>query len=105
MDLTFSAEQQELADSVRRFTREQVTPERLTAWERSPNGADDVLWSAAADLGWLGTGLPASAGGSGLGLADVACLLSECARGLVPLVVSTAIRAADALATLDPAAP
>lgn len=105
MDLTFSPEQQELAAAVRRFCAEQVTAERLGAWERDPDGIDPGSWAAVSALGWLGLGLPAAAGGSGLGLVEVACLLAECARGLVPSAVACAIRAAYALAHLAPDAP
>ena len=105
MDLTFSAEQQELTAAVRRFTLEQITPERLNAWEKVPEGIDPACWATIAELGWLGLGLPPSAGGSGLGLTDVACLMSECSRGLVPSIVGTTIRGGYALALLDADAP
>jgi hypothetical protein len=105
VDLSFNAEQQELIEAVRRFAAEQVTPERLAAWEASAEGVDDAFWERVAQLGWLGIGLPADAGGSGLGLVEVACLLCECSRGLIPLAVAAAIRAADALTFLDATAP
>ena len=60
-------EQQELMEAVERFCREQITPERLAAWEREPRGVDERSWRAMAELGWFGLGLPESAGGSGLG--------------------------------------
>ncbi len=101
MHLSPTPEQQELKDAVRRFCAEQVTPERLAAWEKLPRGVDDACWQAAAALGWLGLGLPASAGGSGLGLVEVACVLEECARGLIPHAVINAIRGSLALALLD----
>jgi len=105
MDLDFSQEQQDLMEAVRRFARERVTPELLAAWERTPLGIEPETWEEIARLGWLGVGLPAAAGGSGLGLVEVACLLSECGRGLIPAAVASAIRAAEALAWLEPAAP
>ncbi|HXQ20158.1 MAG TPA: acyl-CoA dehydrogenase family protein [Candidatus Acidoferrales bacterium] len=100
MHLTPTAEQQELKDAVRRFSTERITPEQLAAWEREPGGVDDAAWRTIAGLGWFGLGLPATAGGSGLGLVEVACLLEECARGLVPRRVINAIRSGFALAQL-----
>jgi len=101
MFLAPTAEQQELKDAVRRFCQEQITPERLAAWDKQPAGIDHDCWRAVTALGWLGLGLPPAAGGSGLGLVDVACLLEECARGLVPRRVINAIRGGLALALLQ----
>jgi alkylation response protein AidB-like acyl-CoA dehydrogenase len=105
MDLARTADQQALADAVERFCQEQLTPERLTAWQREPRGIDDASWRAIAELGWFGLALPEAQGGSGLGFTELAVLLHECARGLVPRSVINAIRAAWALARLEPAAP
>jgi len=102
MYLTATAEQQELKDAVRRFCDEQITPERLAAWEKEPGGVDDACWRSVAALGWFGLAVPASAGGSGLGLVEVAGVLEECARGLIPRSVINAIRGTYALAQLDP---
>ena len=101
MYLSPTSEQQELKDAVRRFCDEQITPERVAAWEKEPRGIDDASWRAIATLGWFGLGLPASAGGSGLGLVEVACVLEECGRGLIPRRVINAVRAACALAESD----
>jgi alkylation response protein AidB-like acyl-CoA dehydrogenase len=105
MRLTPTPEQQELCDAVARFCAEQITPERLTAWQREPRGIDGGAWRAIAELGWFGLALPEARGGSGLGLVELALLLQECARGLIPRSVINAIRAGWALARLDPQAP
>ena len=102
MELQPSPEQQALTDAVRRFCDEQITPARLAAWDKESGGVDDTCWRAAADLGWLGLGLPSSAGGSGLGLVEVACVLAECARGLVPRCIINAIRGGMLLSALAP---
>ena len=102
MDATFSPEQQALKDAVRRFCDEQITVERLARWQADERGIDEALWRSIAAQGWFGLGVPPDKGGSGLGLLEVACLLQECARGLVPHCVSNAIRSAWALAALDP---
>jgi len=101
MHLSPTTEQQELKDAVRRFCDEQITPERLAAWEKEPRGVDDACWRSIAALGWFGLGVPVAAGGSGLGLVEVACVLEECARGLVPRRVINAIRGACALGQVD----
>jgi hypothetical protein len=105
MDLTFTSVQQALKDAVRRYCQEQITRERLAAWGQAPRGIDEGSWRAIAELGWFGLGVPAAAGGSGLGLVEVARVLQECARGLVPRAVSNAIASAWALARLAPDTP
>lgn len=105
MQLTPTPEQQAVKDAVERFCQEQVTPERLVAWEREPRRIDAACWRAVSDLGWFGFGLPEARGGSGFGLVEVACLLHECARGLIPRSVIDAIRGGWALAQLDAHAP
>src|SRR6266446_5773312 len=62
MHLAPTADQQAIKDAVRRFCQEQVTPERLAAWEKEPTGVDGACWRAVVDLGWLGLGVPAAAG-------------------------------------------
>ena len=104
MQLAPTPEQQALTDAVERFCQEQVTPERLMAWEREPRRIDEASWRAIGGLGWFGFGLPESCGGSGFGLVEVACLLQGCGRGLIPRSVINAIRGGWALARLDPQA-
>jgi alkylation response protein AidB-like acyl-CoA dehydrogenase len=94
-------EQRELKESVERFWREQVTPERLVAWSSEAHGIDERCWEQIGELGWFGIGVPEDRGGSGLGLVEVACVLEECGRGLIPLSVIRAIRGATALVALD----
>ena len=105
MQLSPTPEQDALQEAVARFCREQVTPERLQAWQREPGGIDAGCWRAIGELGWLGLGVPEARGGSGRGLADVAFLLQECARGLVPRRVINAIRGGWALTQIEPDAP
>lgn len=97
-------DQKELMQAVERFCQEQITVERLAAWEAERRGIDDGCWRDIAALGWFGLGLPESSGGSGLQLIDVACLLCECSRGLIPRSVIGAIHGGWALSRLDPTA-
>jgi alkylation response protein AidB-like acyl-CoA dehydrogenase len=105
MHLAHTPEQQELKDAVRRFCDEQITMPRLMAWEQEPRGIDERSWNAIAELGWFGLGIPVEAGGSGLGLVEFACVLEECARGLVPRRVIAALRGGWVLGRLAPDAP
>ncbi|RLC57571.1 MAG: acyl-CoA dehydrogenase, partial [Chloroflexi bacterium] len=50
----------------------------------SPEAFDDKLWSAMAELGWLGLIVDEEYGGAGLGFVDLAVLLEETGRGLLP---------------------
>lgn len=90
--------------AVERFCQEQIHVERLAAWERERKGIDDRCWDDIAGLGWFGLGLPEEVGGSGLTLTEVACLLYECGRGLIPRSVINAIHGGWALSRLDPGA-
>lgn len=95
-------EQSELKRAVAEVLASEVTPERLLAWERDPTGADEGIWRHAAELGWLGLGLPAAVGGGGASLVDVACLVEEAGRGLLARPVIGAIRGALAVADVAP---
>jgi len=105
MHLAPTDEQQEVKDAVRRFCEQQVTPERLASWEREPDGIDEATWRAIVSLGWFGLAVPGSAGGSGSGLIEIACVFEECGRGLIPRGVLNAIRSVAALALVDGANP
>ncbi|HEY8514204.1 MAG TPA: acyl-CoA dehydrogenase family protein [Candidatus Binatia bacterium] len=105
MDFDFSPEQQELKNAVRQLAARECVPERLLAWESEPTGVDEATRRRIAELGWLGVGVPETAGGTGGSLVDLACLLEECARGLVPRPIIGAIRTAALLADLDPNHP
>lgn len=105
MDFSPTPEQQELKNAVRQLAARECTPERLLAWEADAAGVDEATRRTVASLGWLGVGAPESAGGSGGTLVDLACLLEECARGLVPRPLIGAIRAVAALADLAPEEP
>ncbi|MCX8072742.1 MAG: acyl-CoA/acyl-ACP dehydrogenase [Candidatus Binatia bacterium] len=105
MDFNPTPEQQAIAETVRRWSREQATPEQLRDWDALPSGIDQNTWQRCAHLGWFGMAVPARWGGSGLSLLEIAMWFQEAARGLVPLPVVQAVRGAHALATLAPEAP
>lgn len=95
-------EQRELRDAVRALCQREVTIERLRSWEKAQDASEVALLEVVARLGWLGLGVPSSSGGSGAPLIDVACLVSECARGLLPRALLGAVRGATVLARVAP---
>jgi len=95
VDLTWSDEQEMLADAAAAFVRRECPPERVRAIEASDGGHDQPLWDAMAELGWCGLALPVEHGGSGRGVLEVTVLAEQLGRGAVPspLLDSTALAA------------
>ncbi len=79
MNLVPSPEQDELAASVRRFLGAQMPVE--PGADRGV-GVDTALWRKIADLGWLGIGLDAEAGGVGGSVVEQGLVFREIGRGL-----------------------
>lgn len=68
-------------------------------------GFDRALWREIADAGWLGFLVAEEEGGVGLGFADLALVLIQLGKGLVPVpFVATAVLAARTLTRADDAA-
>lgn len=100
MDLRLTPEQLQLRDATRR-----LLVERLAAIvERLPEPPVHDLLQAVRDaqaLGWLGLGLPESAGGVG-GFGDLAVVHEELGRGLAPSLLTTLGQAARLVLHCDP---
>lgn len=84
MDFGFSEEQELLQASAREFLRAEAPPSFARAMMDDPVGITEKVWRALADLGWLGLVVPEQQGGSGLGYFDMAILLQECGRVVLP---------------------
>ena len=85
MELMPSAEHDEIVDTVRSFLAARI-PVLGRGRDHVTDGAeiDPGLWRECAALGWLGLGLPESAGGVGYGLVEEMLLFRELGRGVVP---------------------
>jgi len=95
MNFGLTEEQQILRNVARRFLDEQAPISKVRDVMESPEAFDDKLWSAMAELGWLGLTIDEAHGGVGLGFVDLAVLLEETGRGLLPgPLVSTSLAAA-----------
>jgi len=84
MDLTLTPEQRLLQESARAFLAKSCPLTHVRAMERDARGFDRDLWRRMAALGWTGMALPEPLGGSGRSFLDVALLLEEMGRALLP---------------------
>lgn len=84
MDFDFTAEQQLLRDSARRFLERHCGTETVRALMQTDNGFAPQFWQEMAGLGWLGLTLPEVYGGMNGNFLDLAVVLEEVGRNLVP---------------------
>ena len=84
MDLSLNETQQMLRNSAREFLAQECQPGLVRAMEGDERGYPPELWRQMADLGWTGLAFPEAYGGTGGDLLDLAVLLEEMGRALVP---------------------
>ncbi|MFI8965048.1 acyl-CoA dehydrogenase [Streptomyces sp. NPDC053493] len=99
MGIAITHEQRELARSVRGWLTRAVTPEDVRKHLDLPALAiaRPAHWDAAAAQGLLGIHLPEEYGGAGGDLADLAVVLEEAARALLPGPYLPSVLAAELL--------
>lgn len=100
MTLVLSEEQELLQQSAREFVRDRSSLARVRALRDAgdPDGFSRELWSEMARLGWLGIVLPERYGGAGLRYVDLAVVMEELGRGLMPEpVISTVLLGGNAV--------
>ncbi len=90
MDFGFSEVQDEIRTLARQLLTAEVTQDRLKALTASDDRFDKQTWDRLVEANLVGLALPESAGGSGLGLLDLAVVLEEVGRAtaFVPLLAS-----------------
>ena len=84
MDLGLDEVQQMLRSSAREFLAQECQPSLVRAMEDDDKGYSPELWQKMADLGWTGLAFPEEYGGTGGRFLDLAVLLEEIGRALVP---------------------
>ena len=84
MDFGFSAEQEMLRTSVRKLFDAECPPTLVRAMLADPTAHALPLWRALAELGLVGILVPSAYGGQGGGFLDLAVVLEEAGRALVP---------------------
>jgi len=99
MDFSFDDDFTDLAELTRTILADHVTPARLTEVEATGDRFDRALWTDLAKAGVLSAALPASVGGSGLGLLDQCGVLVEIGRTVAPVpYLCSIVQAASAIA-------
>lgn len=100
MKLIFDEEQELLATTARQWVDSTAPLDRLRELRdaKDPVGFSRDVWKQMAALGWTGMCLPEEYGGSGLGFAELAIVLEETGRRLLPEpLLSTVLLGAQAL--------
>src|SRR5438128_11654337 len=77
MDFGFSAEQEMLRASARKFFENECTSTVVRQRMEEPAGVTDDFWTKLAEQGWLGLVYPEEYGGVGLGCGDLPVLIEE----------------------------
>ncbi|MEY9871155.1 alkylation response protein AidB-like acyl-CoA dehydrogenase [Streptacidiphilus sp. MAP12-33] len=107
MAVGISEEHRELRGSVRRLLEREVSgPVVRAALAEGPGAvgtARPLWWKGLAEQGLLGPHLPEESGGGGGGLLDLAVVVEETGRGLLPGGYLPTVLAATLLAHADPA--
>ncbi|MFE7548994.1 acyl-CoA dehydrogenase [Streptomyces gardneri] len=98
MGIAITHEQRELARSVRGWLTRAVPPEEVRKHLDVPAAAGrPAYWDAAVAQGLLGLHLPEEHGGGGGGLGDLAVVVEEAARALLPGPYLPSVLAAEVL--------
>ena len=84
MDFGLSEEQEQLQRAAREFLTRECPPTFVREMYKEKDGFSRELHRKMATLGWTGLLIPESYGGLGLGMLDMALLLEEMGRAVVP---------------------
>ena len=84
MNFDLSEEQQMIVDSVAKFVENDSPVERFRKLRESERGWDPEMWERMGEYGWLGVAFPEEQGGFGGSFVDMALILEQLGRGLVP---------------------
>ncbi|MCH8311030.1 MAG: acyl-CoA dehydrogenase family protein, partial [Chloroflexi bacterium] len=84
MDLALTEAQEMLKNSAREFLERECPTSLVRAMEDDERGYPAQLWEQMAGLGWMGLAFPQEFGGEGGSLTDLAVLLEEMGRAMLP---------------------
>ena len=83
MNFDYTDEQQQLADSVRKYLGNAYGFEQRKAILNSATGLSEPVWAAFAEMGLTAIALPEADGGFGGGAADLMAVMEACGEALV----------------------
>ena len=84
MDFSLSSDQELIRSTARKFIENECPREIVRELNRSEKGYDPEMWRKMAELGWMGLSLPEEYGGVEGGMIDLALVMEEMGRGLLP---------------------
>ncbi|CAM3010439.1 Acyl-CoA dehydrogenase, C-terminal domain protein [Prescottella defluvii] len=84
MTIGLSDEDRELRDSVRGWAARHATPTVIREAVEAKTETRPAYWGSLAELGMLGLHLPEEVGGAGYGLVELAIVVEELGRSMVP---------------------
>ncbi|MFP6654466.1 MAG: acyl-CoA dehydrogenase family protein, partial [Myxococcota bacterium] len=84
MNFDLTEEQQMIMDQTAKFVANETPVSRFRTLRDSERGWESEMWTKMAEQGWLGIEVPEDQGGFGGNFVDVAVILEQLGRGLVP---------------------
>jgi len=84
MNFDLTEEQQMIMEQVSKFVANESPVSRFRELRETDQGWDSKMWSKMAEQGWLSIEVPEEQGGFGGSFVDVAVILEQLGRGLVP---------------------
>jgi alkylation response protein AidB-like acyl-CoA dehydrogenase len=84
MDVTFSKVQQDIAKEARRFLEKECPIDYARAMFEDDLGFRQDVWSKMAEMDWMGIRIPEAYGGLDMGQIDLALVLEQMGRAVLP---------------------
>jgi alkylation response protein AidB-like acyl-CoA dehydrogenase len=97
VDFGFSEEQEMLRASARGLLDKECPPAAVRRLMEDERGHDPAVWKKMAGLGWTGLTIPEEFGGAGLTYVDLALVMEEMGRALLPSPFIWTAMAAEAI--------
>ena len=103
MNFDLTEEQQMIVDAVAKFVANDSPVERFRKLRDTERGWEPEMWERMGEYGWLGVAFPEEQGGFGGRFVDMALILEQLGRGLVPepIIASVVLAGGPDLAPRD----